>query len=151
FDLSNYVFLVMVVLSAYVTVWINLGTSWSVRKKLFRQISIQRVVNSLSVNGLRLLFGLMHLGSFGLILGSLLGAVACSFVFIRTCISERRVFYPTKDPKRFRILAREYKSFPLINLPHTLLYLGVDLVIAGLIVVHFGKDTFGSYSHAYMM
>lgn len=151
FDLSNYLFLILVVLSAYVAVWINLGTSWSVRKKLFRQISIQRIVNALSVNGLRLVFGLFHLGALGLILGSLLGAFASIFVFVRTFLSERRVFYPTKDLKRFRILAKEYKSFPLINLPHTLLDLGVDLVIAGLIVVHFGKDTFGSYSHAYMM
>nr|WP_294858240.1 oligosaccharide flippase family protein [uncultured Fluviicola sp.] len=150
-DLSNYVFLIMVVLSSYIMVWINLGTSWSVRKKLFHQISIQRVVNALSVNGLRLFFGLAHLGSFGLILGSLLGSFASIFVFIRTFISEKRVFYPTKDIKRFRILAREYKSFPLINLPHTLLDLGVDLIIAALIVIYYGKDVFGSYSHAYMM
>jgi teichuronic acid exporter len=150
-DLSNYVFLIMIVLSSYIMVWINLGTSWSVRKKLFHQISIQRVVNALSVNGLRLFFGLIHLGSFGLILGSLLGSFASIFVFIRTFLSEKKVFYPTKDIKRFRILAKEYKSFPLINLPHTLLDLGVDLIIATLIVIYYGKDVFGSFSHAYMM
>lgn len=150
-DLSNYVFLIMVVLSSYIMVWINLGTSWSVRKKLFHQISIQRVVNALSVNGMRLFFGLIHLGSFGLILGSLLGSFASILVFVRTFISERRFFYPTKNTKRFRILAKEYKSFPLINLPHTLLDLGVDLIIATLIVIYYGKDVFGSYSHAYMM
>jgi O-antigen/teichoic acid export membrane protein len=151
FDLSNYVFLIMVILSSYIMVWINLGTSWSVRKKLFHQISIQRVVNALSVNGLRLFFGLIHLGSFGLILGSLLGSFASIFVFIRTFLTEKKVFYPTKNIKRFRILAKEYKSFPLINLPHTLLDLGVDLIIATLIVIYYGKDVFGSYSHAYMM
>lgn len=151
FDLSNFTFLILVILSAYITVWINLGTSWSVRKKLFRQISIQRIVNALSVNGLRLFFGLMNLGAFGLIFGSLLGAFASIFVFIRTFLSQKKVFYPTKDRKRFRILAKEYKSFPLINLPHTLLDLGVDLVLAALIVMNYGKNIFGSYSHAYMM
>lgn len=152
FDLSDFTFLILVILSAYIAVWINLGTSWSVRKKLFRQISTQRIVNALSVNGLRLFFGLMNLGAFGLIFGSLLGAFASIFVFIRTFLSQRKIFYPTnKDRKRFRILAKEYKSFPLINLPHTLLDLGVDLILAALIVMHYGKDVFGSYSHAYMM
>lgn len=60
YNFSNYVFLVVSVLSAYVSVWINLGTNWSVRKKLFRQISIQRMVNSVSVNSLRLIFGILN-------------------------------------------------------------------------------------------
>lgn len=151
YDLSNYVFLIIVVLSSYIMVWINLGTSWSVRKKLFRQISIQRVVNAFSVNGLRLFFGLVHMGSFGLILGSLLGSFASIFVFIRTFLSERKTFYPTKDIKRFRILAKEYKSFPTVNLPHVLMDLGVDLLIAMFVITYYGKGVFGSYSHAYLM
>lgn len=151
YDLSNYVFLIIVVLSSYIMVWINLGTSWSIRKKSFRQISIQRVVNALSVNGLRLFFGLVHLGSFGLVLGSLLGSFASIFVFIRTFVSEKKTFYPTKDIKRFRILAKEYKSFPTVNLPHVLMDLGVDLLIAMFVITYYGKGVFGSYSHAYLM
>ncbi|WP_043023780.1 lipopolysaccharide biosynthesis protein [Fluviicola taffensis] len=151
FDLSNYVFLLIVVVSSYIMVWINLGTSWSIRKKLFHQVSRQRVVNSVSVNGLRLFFGLANFGAFGLILGSLLGSFASIFVFIRTFLSDLKIYRPTKDLKRFRILAKEYKSFPLINLPHTLLDLGIDLLIAFFIVLFYDKDVFGSFSHAYMM
>ncbi len=148
---SDYVFLIMVVLSVYINVWIGLGTSWSIRRKLFRQISLQRMVNALSVNGFRLLFGFLNQGSFGLILGSLLGAFSSIFVFIRTFLSDKKAFHSTKDSKRFRVLAKEYKSFPTINLPHALMDLGVDLLIATFVVFYYGKSAFGSFSHAYMM
>lgn len=151
YNYSDYVFLILVVLSVYINVWISLGTSWSIRRKLFRQISLQRMVNALSVNGFRLLFGFLNQGSFGLILGSLLGAFSSIFVFIRTFLSDKKAFYSTKDRRRFRVLAKEYKSFPTINLPHALMDLGVDLLIATFIVFYYGKSAFGSFSHAYMM
>lgn len=50
-----------------------------------------------------------------------------------------------------RILAKNYKSYPTVYLPHVLLDLGVDLALAAFIVEFYGKGTFGSYSYAYLM
>src|SRR6218665_1405506 len=47
------IFVLMSVGSAYASVWINLGTNWAIRKKEFKLISQQRVINALSVSGLR--------------------------------------------------------------------------------------------------
>lgn len=151
YNFSNYVFLVVSILSAYVSVWINLGTNWSVRKKLFRQISIQRMVNSVSVNSLRLIFGILNWGSFGLIFGTLLGSFLSIFAFVRTFLSNKKRDTSVSDLKRMRILAKNYKSYPTVYLPHVLLDLGVDLALAAFIVEFYGKGTFGSYSYAYLM
>jgi O-antigen/teichoic acid export membrane protein len=53
--------------------------------------------------------------------------------------------------KKTKVLALEYKQFPLVNLPHVLVDLGRDLLIAALIVLFFGKDLFGLYNHSYMI
>lgn len=151
YDFSNYIFLLISVLSAYVSVWINLGTSWSVRKKMFRQISVQRMVNSISVNAFRLLFGVLNLGAFGLIFGTLLGSFVSVWAFMKTFLSGKKTYVSTADTKRMRILAKNYKAYPTIYLPHVLLDLGVDLALATLIVEYYGKGTFGSYSYAYLM
>lgn len=144
-------FFLLVVLSTYITVWINLGTSWAIRRKLFKQISLQRIVNALSVNGLRLVFGLLHFGSIGLIVGSTIGAGASIIVFVKHYFKEKKDLFYSRNSKRLNVLASEYKAYPLISLPHTLLDLAVELMIASLIIFHFGKEEFGSYSYAYLM
>lgn len=151
YNFSNYIFLVVSVLSAYVSVWINLGTNWSVRKKGFKQISIQRMVNSVSVNSFRLIFGALNWGAFGLIFGTLLGSFLSIFAFVKTFLSTKQSHASTADLKRMRILAKEYKSYPTVYLPHVLLDLGVDLALAAFIVEFYGKGTFGSFSYAYLM
>lgn len=151
YNFSNYVFLIVSVLSAYVSVWINLGTNWSVRKKHFKQISIQRMINSVSVNSFRLIFGVLNWGAFGLIFGTLLGSFLSIFAFVKTFLVTKKKDTSTSDLKRMRILAKNYKSYPTVYLPHVLLDLGVDLALATLIVEFYGKGTFGSYSYAYLM
>ncbi len=151
YSLSNYIFLLVSVLSAYVSVWINLGTNWSVRKKLFKQISIQRMVNSVSVSGFRLIFGVFNWGPFGLIFGTLLGSFLSIFAFVKTFLSNKKSYSSTADLKRMRVLAKNYKSYPTVYLPHVLLDLAVDLILATCIVAFYGKGTFGSYSYAYLM
>lgn len=151
YNFSNYIFLLVSVLSAYVSVWINLGTNWSVRKKLFKQISVQRMVNSVSVNSLRLIFGVLNWGAFGLIFGTLLGSFLSIFAFVKTFLSNKKSHASTADLRRMRVLAKEYRSYPVVYLPHVLLDLAVDLALAALIVEFYGKGTFGSYSYAYLM
>jgi len=151
YQLSNFVFVLMTVVSAYIAVWINLGTSWAIRTKEFRKISIQRIVNALSVNSLRLLFGLFSFGSLGLIFATMIGSLLSIFVFVINFAKLKRANLPFRNKKRMRVMATEFKQFPKVNLPHALLDLGVDLAISSFILAYYGKSVFGSYSHAYLM
>lgn len=147
---SRFFFMGLVICSAYVTVWTNAGTSWAVRHKFFKQISFQRMTNSLGINGFRYGFGLLGWGSFGLLLGSFVGMFLSSLTYVKS--------YFQTQPKgelvpsvSLQSVAKEFQVYPKVNLPHALMELGIDLSIAGLIVLYFDKSSFGSFSHAFLM
>jgi O-antigen/teichoic acid export membrane protein len=148
---ANVYFGILVVLSAYITVWIQTGTSWAVRKKEFKSISYQRITNSFGVNGFRYLFGVLGWGAFGLLFGTFLGMGLSIIRFVSDFLKFNNKKEINSEHVSLRPIAKEYKVYPKINLPHTLLDLGVDLSIAALIVFYFDKSSFGSFSHAYLM
>lgn len=148
FDWFNVWFLSLVLIGSFFLTMTNLGTNWSIRNNTFRQITQSRIVNSLSSNILRTGFGWIHWGSFGLILGTVIGYILSSWAFIREYLSKRAHFQPEYSKRKQYALVKEYKQFPLINMPHSLSDLGRDLLLATLIVWYFGKETFGYYSYA---
>lgn len=151
-DLFTFMILgTMVLVSSFFVVFINLGTNWSIRKGFFTKISYSRITNSLTSNGLRIAFGVWNWGSTGLVLGTMLGYMFSSFGFIREFLTNNSFFSKYKSKKKTIALATEYKEFPLIGLPHVLVDLGRDLLIAFLIITYFGKASFGSFGYSLMM
>lgn len=142
-------FLLLTLLSAYLSVWVNLGTNWSVRMKDFSRISRQRIIQSVASNGLKLLFGWFSWGGIGLIFAMFLGYLGSAYVFVVDFFRIRKKHHGYNTRYRMRVLSREYRHFPLLNLPHVLVDLGVDLALASLILGRFGKEDFGFYSHAF--
>lgn len=138
-------------LSAFFVVLISLGTYWSVRSGEFKRISTSKVVNSFTANGLRWGFGLLGWGAPGLLLAGLIGYFAGSLNFVRQYVKSKRLFSREFSIKKTRVLALTHRDFPAVNLPHALVDLGRDLLIAALLVVLFSKEVFGFYSHAYAM
>lgn len=151
FTWFNIWFLVFVIVGSFFSVIVNLGTNWAIRTNTFRFISQSRIINALSSNVLRLGFGLIHWGSFGLLLGTTLGYILASLRFIKEYISNKTFFNPVHSKTKQYALVREYKQFPLINMPHSLSDLGRDLAIASLIVLFYGKETFGYYSYTILI
>lgn len=142
-------FVAFTLAGSMVMIFINLGTNWAIRKKQFRVISISKMLNALGSNGLRWLFGLIGMGSFGLILATFLGFVLSSFSFLKDFKSLNIFYKRHQSPRKTAVLLREYKQFPLVSLPHVLMDLGRDLLIASLVIYFFSKDVFGSYNHSY--
>lgn len=149
--INDFVFGILTIVSTVFVVYINLGTNWAIRKSQFKKISQQRIVNSLTANGLKWVFGVFSMGSFGLMLATLVGFVLSSFGFVREYFTLQNTLKENYSKKKTRILALEYKQFPLVNLPHVLVDLGRDLLIAVLIAMFFGKDIFGLFNHSYMI
>ena len=151
FEYKNLYFVVFTIVGTYFLVFINLGTSWSIRTSNFKNISQQRVISSLLTNALKWILGIFSFGAFGLIAATVVGYVVSSFAFVREYLFLSKSKYKGYSKKKTQVLAREYKEYPLVSLPHVLIDLGRDLVIAGLIVYFFKKDVFGSYNHSYAM
>lgn len=150
-DSISFLFYLLVPVGIFFTVIYNVGTNWAIRRKFFTSISYTKVSNSL-IGGLsKVGFGLLKLGYIGLIIGTLIGLIVSSIWFIRDYVKGKEEFgIHSKSPRNF-LLAKEYQEFPKINLPHVIMDLGRDLLLAVIIREIFSKTDFGLYDHSYRM
>ncbi len=136
-------------ISSFFVAYISLGSNWSLRNEKFKSISFQRITNSLSSNFLKVLFGYLHFGSFGIILGTTLGYILSSFKFFQDYFDSKSLFYSSS--KKTRSLFKTYSQFPKISLPHVIVDMVRDLIIAFYVAEIFGKSIFGYYVYSTMM
>lgn len=144
-------FVIATLLSALLLTYINLGTNWSVRKGQFRLISLSKMLNSTISNGMKWVLGIFNWGTMGLLWSSVIGLVLSAVCFIPEMSKQHVNYRKAASAKKQWVLLREYDSFPKVSLPHVLMDLGRDLLVAALIVSFFSKDIFGSYNHSYTM
>jgi lipopolysaccharide exporter len=129
----------------------NIGTNWAVRLKEFKSISYSKISNALFGNLSKILFGWINIGYIGLIIGMTIGLVVSNFWFIKDFFSSHKKHNISSSSPRNFVLAKEYIEFPKINLPHVLLDLGKDLLVAVLLIKLFSKEEFGLYDHSFRM
>ena len=153
FDLINLQpwFILFVVLGAAAMIVINVGTSWAVRTGTYGIISRQKITNSLVSNALKWGFFFLNWKSFGLILATLLGFIISALEFIWDFRKTHRRFRELFSPRKTRVVLKEHREFPLLNLPHVLIDNGRDMLLATLILAYFCEAVYGSYGHAYQM
>lgn len=137
------------ILSALFVAFISLGSNWALRLGEFKSISFQRILNSVSSNILKLILGIFNLGSFGLILATTIGYILSSLGFFKRFINSKKIYYASSS--KTRLLVKSYAQFPKVSLPHVIIDMTRDLLIAYFISIYFGKFIFGSYVYATMM
>ena len=135
--------------SSFFVAYISLGSNWALRNEKFKSISFQRITNSLSSNFLKVFFGYLHLGSFGIILATTLGYIFSSVKFIKDYFYSKTLFY--SSIKKTKSLVITYSQFPKVSLPHVIVDMVRDLIIAFYIADIFGKSIFGYYVYSTMM
>lgn len=150
-SLDDRFFYSLVLLSAIFLVLTNLGTYWAIRKNTYRIISRSKVASSFVTNGLRWLFGVWGWSVKGLLLASLVGYVVGSIEFLRQYLTLNKTHKTTRSKKKTKALSIIHKDFPTINLPHVMVDLGRELLLALIISVLFSKEIFGWYSYSYTM
>lgn len=132
-------------------VFFNLGTNWAIRHKQFKQISISKMTNSLGLNVSRVLAGFFHLGKWGLILSFLLSLIIGAAHFVKDFLHWNKKPRTTMSRKKMVSLAKTYKDFPLINLPHALSDNLREVLVALILIEVFTEQIFGSYDHTFRM
>ncbi|MEZ4889191.1 MAG: hypothetical protein R2779_01115 [Crocinitomicaceae bacterium] len=83
FDFKLISFTAITLTSAFFLTFTNLGVNWAIRKKEFKRISLSKILVSGVSNVFKWLFGVLGMGSNGLLLASLLGFVVASLTFIK--------------------------------------------------------------------
>lgn len=133
------------------TAFMNLGTNWAIRMKRFRIISYSKLTNSVVGNVFKVIFGALNTGYIGLILGTLIGLVVAVVFFFKDFRYTNASYKIKSSSPRNYALARQYVEFPKINLPHTLMDLGKDLLIALILWELYGQTEYGLFNHTYQM
>ena len=150
-DLDSYIFYSLVPVGILLTALYNLGTNWSIRIKKFRSITYSRVSNSIFTNIAKVLFGLFHIGYIGLIISTIGGLIFSNIWFVRDYIATKVKYrFKINSPRNY-VIAKEYKEFPTINLPHALMELSKDLLVAVLLLEFYSKADFGLFDHSFRM
>lgn len=144
-----YVF--MVAVATFFMVFKNIGTNWAIRNQAFKRISSSNILTAISTNGLKLIAGFFNYGVLGLIISTILGTVVGASFYIIDFLKNKRKEIFQRSKKRMYALSRQYKEFPRVNLPHTIIDAARELLIAFFVVQIFSQSFFGSYDLSFRM
>lgn len=153
YGLINYQpwFILMVILGSAAMIVINVGTSWAVRTGAYGIISRQKISNSLMSNALKWGFFFLNWKAFGLIFATMLGFMISALEFLWDFKRTHHKFKAVFSKRKTRVILKEHREFPLLNLPHVLIDNGRDILLATFILAYFGEAVYGSYGHSYQM
>ncbi|MHB0993295.1 MAG: lipopolysaccharide biosynthesis protein [Sulfurovum sp.] len=124
---------------------------WSNRKKQYKRLATNRVIQSGTTGSVNLGMGFGGFGSSGLIVGGVLGQVVATSILTRMLWKEDN--YRVKELKKTKIIALilKYIKFPKYNLPNALIdgfrLSGISILIAKF----FTTATLGQFSLAWRM
>jgi len=150
-DFDYYILVLSLVCGVSFLVFFNLGTNWAIRLKEFRKISLSKMSNSLSLNGLRVIFGLLGTGTIGLIFSFVISLFIGSLHFIKDFFTRNKLPKTKISKQKGFVLLKKYKDFPIANLPHALSDNLRDLLVAFVIIDLFSENLFGSFDHSFRM
>ena len=150
-NINSLIFYLLVPVAIFFIALNNIGTNWAIRNRFFKSISYSRISSLLTASITKIGLGWLGFGSIGLIIGMVVGAIVGTFWFIYDFfIAKKKYKIHSNSPRNF-VLARKYKEFPKISLPHVLMDLGRDLLIAVLLLKLFSKEDFGLYDLSFRM
>lgn len=121
-------------------------TAWANRRQAYAALARNRVAQSGVSAGGSIALGVAGVGVLGLLLGSVLGLVTGVAMLVRS----GRADAPGAGPDRqaMRRLARQYRDFPRINLPHALLDAAQASLVLALLGAAYGSAALGAYAFA---
>jgi O-antigen/teichoic acid export membrane protein len=109
------------------------------------------MTNSLGLNISRVLSGFFHMGKWGLFLSFFLSLIIGAAHFLKDFFHWNKKPTTSLSKKKMMSLARTYKDFPLINLPHALSDNLREVLVALIIIEVFSEQIFGSFDHTFRM
>lgn len=97
---------------------------WFNRKKNFKRLAKNRVIQS-SFTGIgQVPLGLLKVGGIGLLLGTLLGQLVTLVSLAKQAIKEDSIYFRKMEFNQLSKLALRYKNFPKFDVPTTMLNVG---------------------------
>lgn len=123
-------------------------THWYNRNKMYTELSGNKIIRNSANTGSSVLFGLLKIGQGGLIIGQILGDVFSTAIFARKFLKKENIVTEVSKEK-IKLLAKEYRDFPLYALPNTLLNNLSGQLPVILISMWFSSNLTGAYFFSY--
>jgi O-antigen/teichoic acid export membrane protein len=147
-DYSFSSFYLWLPLFVFLLAYTTQSENWALRQEKFRLLSYSRILNSLSVNSFKILFGILSFGAVGLIVGNIIGTIAGALTYTKNNIKAFRTHISYSEKTRRLVSARQFRDFPYVNAPHALTDMGKEILIIILMTYYFGLEIVGLYSFA---
>lgn len=93
---------------------------WMYRKKNFKLIRQKLVLESISGNFLKILFGIFNLGSIGLVLAKIISIIIATTTLLTKFLKSNNNFLKIINRDKIKCNLIEYKSFPIYQTPSSL-------------------------------
>jgi len=151
FNISILYYLLLLTSTSFFLIFKNIGTNWSIRNQSFKSISISNILGASFTNGMKIIAGIFNVGVIGLIISHFVGSIMGVIVFVKEFFINKKAVGLEKSNAKMKVLAKNYKDFPQVNLPHALLDSGRELIIAFFFVEYLDQAIFGSYDHSVRM
>jgi len=146
---TNGVWALILLVLASLIIGFNLSLqAWAVRVKAFKHTSASQVIQSLSSNGAKVIFGLLKTGAPGLILSSIIAYMFASINLAKVLLSELKTLKSKINWREMQRLAKEYHDFPMYSASQNV----INALSSGLPVLllarFFDIDIAGAYAFA---
>lgn len=145
------VWLYFIPLSVFIRALFQIYQYYENRRKHYKSISFANVSQSLWTSLTRAGMGFMHLGNFGMIVSSIIGAITGS-LHIRYLSSKKDIIkYQKPSLDSLKIVAKRFKKFPLFTMPSNgLNTISVQIPVI-LLTRFFSSSIVGFYSFSHRM
>ncbi len=139
-------FIWFVPLAGLSTAWLSAFVMWSNRKREYRRIATNRVLQSSVAAIAGIAFGVLVIGGTGLILATLIAQWLAVFLLGAQILRSLHHRQHEVSWAATVQLARRHAAFPLVNLPHAVLDNVQTAAVLGALTIAFGVATMGLYA-----
>jgi O-antigen/teichoic acid export membrane protein len=93
----------------------NILQNWFIRRKEYQLISADKIINSGVNNLLAILFGILQVGAWGLLIGSMTGTLVFVLFLLVVSLLKKQWIWSHFDRKTARMLAKKHSDLPTSN------------------------------------
>lgn len=144
-NLSSYIYFIP--LGVLFVGFYNIVLQWAFRDRSYKIIARTKINQSITSNFTKILFGILHFGPIGLILGTIIGQSA-GVISLTIPILKKKKMFEDNDFEDIKNVLVRYKKFPLYSAPSNYVYTaGTNLPVI-LLASLFGTYVTGLYGLA---
>lgn len=142
-------FIILIPIGVFLSGLYRIFRQWALRVKDFNSISITTFTQSLLGNVLKVILGLFGMGSFGLILGQIIGQSAGLTRLSKPVLSKKKTLFEYIKIRKIIWCIKRYKDFPIYNTSIDFLSTFGKQFPTIFIATFFGSQVVGLYGLAY--